>query len=55
MIWVKAIPFSKRCTTFFKACSVNKELRDKTIVYLAGFNITKKKFKDIIPNPSKTR
>jgi hypothetical protein len=36
-----------------KAYSVNKKLGDKTAVYLAGFNITKKKFRDIIPTLSR--
>ena len=32
----------------FKACSINKKLGDKAVVYLAGFNITKKKFRNTI-------
>jgi hypothetical protein len=49
------MPFSKRYTTISKAYSVNKELRDKTAAYLAGSNITKKKFRDIIPTLSRIR
>jgi hypothetical protein len=36
-----------------KAYSINKELGDKAVVYLASSNITKKKFRDIIPILSK--
>ena len=33
----------------FKAYSVSKKLGDKAMAYLATFNITKKKFKNIVP------
>jgi len=52
---VKAIPPSKRCTMVSKVCSISKELGDKAAVYLATSNITKKKFKNIVPTPSRTR
>jgi len=42
------MPPSKRYAMVFKVCSVNKELGDKAIVYLAGSAITKKKFKNIV-------
>ena len=46
------MPLSKRCATVFKACSVSKELGDKAAAYLAGFAITKKKFRNIVSTPS---
>ena len=52
-MWVKAIPLSKRCIMVFKVYSVSKELGDKAAVYLASFNITKKKFRKIIPTLSR--
>jgi len=54
-MWVKAMPPSKRCTTVSKACSVSKELGDKAVAYLATSNITKKKFRNIVPTLSRTR
>jgi len=51
---VKAIPPSKRCTTVFKVCSVSKELGDKVAAYLATSNVTKKKFRNIVPTLSGT-
>ena len=48
------MPLSKRYTTVSKACSVSKKLGDKAVVYLAGFNITKKKFRNTIPTLSRT-
>ena len=48
------MPFSKRCTTVSKAYSVNKELGDKTVAHLASSNVTKKKFRNIIPTPFRT-
>ena len=49
------MPLFKCCAMVFKACSVSKELRDKATVHLASSTVTKKKFKNIIPTPSKTR
>jgi hypothetical protein len=49
------MPLSKYYIMIFKACSVSKELRDKAIAYLAGSTVTKKKFRNIIPTPSRTR
>ena len=37
-----------------KACSVSKELRDKAVAHLATSSVTKKKFRNTIPTPSKT-
>jgi len=37
-----------------KAYSVSKELGDKAVAHLAISNITKKKFKNIVPTPSGT-
>ena len=45
---------SKRYTMVFKVCSISKELGDKAAVYLATFNITKKKFRNIVPTLSRT-
>ena len=53
--WVKAMPLFKRYTMVSKAYSISKELGDKAAMYLATFNITKKKFRNIVPTPSKTR
>jgi hypothetical protein len=47
------MPFSKYCTTVFKVYNVNKELGDEIIAYLAGSDVTKKKFKDTIPTLSR--
>ena len=49
------MPLSKRCAIVSKAYSVSKELGDKAAAYLATFNITKKKFRNIVPTPSRTR
>ena len=49
------MPLFKRYTIVFKAYSINKELGDKAAIYLATSNITKKKFKNIVPTLSKTR
>jgi len=38
----------------FKAYSISKELENKATAYLAGSNVTKKKFRNIIPTLSKT-
>ena len=52
------MPPSKRYTTVSKAYSVSKELGDKAIAqataYLATFNVTKKKFRNIVPTLSRT-
>ena len=53
--WVKAMPLFKRYTMVSKVYSVSKELEDKAAVYLATSNITKKKFRNIVPTPSRTR
>ena len=55
MTWVKAMPLFKCCTMVSKACSVSKELGDKAAAYLATFDITEKKFRNIVPTLSKTR
>jgi len=49
------MPPSKRCTTVSKAYSVSKELGDKATAHLATSNVTKKKFRNIVPTPSRTR
>ena len=49
------MPLSKRCAIVFKAYSVSKELGDKAAVYLAGFAVTKKKFRNIVFTLSGTR
>ena len=49
------MPLFKRCAIVFKVCSISKELGDKAAVYLATFNITKKKFRNIVPTPSRTK
>ena len=38
----------------FKAYSISKELGDKAAAYLAGSTITKKRFRNIVPTPSRT-
>jgi hypothetical protein len=38
-----------------KAYSISKELGDKAMAYLATSNITKKKFRNIVPTLSRTR
>ena len=48
------MPLSKRYATVFKVYSVNKELGDKATVYSASFNVTKKKFRNIVLTPSRT-
>ena len=48
------MPPFKRCTTVSKACSVSKELGDKAVAYLATSNVTKKKFRNIVPTLSRT-
>ena len=48
------MPPSKRCTMVFKAYSVSKELRNKAVAYSAISDVTKKKFKNIVPTPSRT-
>jgi len=47
------LPFKRR-TTVSKVCSVSKELGDKAIAYLATSNVTKKKFRNIVPTLSGT-
>jgi len=49
------MPPSKRYTTVSKVYSVSKELGDKAIAYLATSNVTKKKFRNIVPTPFRTR
>ena len=46
---------SKRYTIVSKVYSVSKELGDKAAAYLTTSNITKKKFRNIVFTPSKTR
>jgi len=48
------MPLSKRYTTVSKAYSISKELGDKATAYLATSNVTKKKFRNIVPTPSRT-
>jgi len=48
------MPLSKRCATVSKIYSISKELGDKAAAYLAGSNVTKKKFRNIIPTTSRT-
>ena len=45
----------KRYATVSKTYSVSKELGDKAAAYLATSGVTKKKFRNIILTPSKTR
>jgi len=54
-MWVKIIPLSKRYTMVSKIYSINKELGDKATAYLAGSTVTKKKFRNIVPAPFRTR
>ena len=49
------MPLSKRYATVSKVYSISKELGDKATIYLATFNITKKKFRNIVPTLSGTR
>ena len=49
------MPLFKRCAIVFKAYSVSKELGDKAAAYLATFNITKKKFRNIVSTPFRTK
>jgi hypothetical protein len=49
------MPLSKRYIMIFKACSVSKELGDKAMVHSASSTITKKKFRNIVFTPSRTR
>ena len=44
----------KRCAMVSKVYSVSKELGDKAAAYLAGFAVTKKKFRNIVLTPSRT-
>ena len=48
------MPLFKYYAIVFKACSVSKKSKDKAIVYLAGSTVIKKKFRNIVPTPSKT-
>ena len=45
---------SKRYTMVFKVYSISKELGDKAAAYLAISSVTKKKFKNTVPTPSRT-
>jgi len=49
------MPPSKRYIMVSKVYSVSKELGDKAMAYLATFNVTKKKFRNIISTLSRTR
>ena len=49
------MPLFKCYATVSKACSISKELGDKATIYLATFNITKKKFRNIVFTLSRTR
>jgi len=49
------MPPFKRYTTVSKAYSISKELGDKATAYSATSNVTKKKFRNIVPTPSGTR
>jgi len=49
------MPYSKRCAMVFKTCNISKELGDKAMAYLAGFKVTKKKFRNIVPTLSGTK
>jgi hypothetical protein len=48
------MPLSKRYATVSKVYSVSKELGDKAAAYLATSNVTKKKFRNIVPTLSRT-
>jgi hypothetical protein len=45
---------SKRYAIVSKVYSISKELGDKAAIYLATSNITKKKFRNIVPTLSRT-
>jgi len=49
------MPLSKRYATVFKVCSVNKKSEDKATAYSASSTVTKKKFRNTVPTPSRTR
>ena len=49
------MPLSKRCAIISKAYNISKKSGDKAMVYLAVSTVTEKKFKNIIPIPSKTK
>ena len=49
------MPLFKYCAMVFKACNISKELGDKAIVYLASSTIIKKKFRNTVPTPFKTK
>jgi len=49
------MPLFKHYTTVFKVYSVSKELGDKAIAHLAGFAVTKNKFRNIVPTLSGTK
>jgi len=48
------MPLFKRCAMVFKVYSVSKELGDKAATYLATSDVTKKKFRNIVPTLSGT-
>ena len=49
------MPLFKCCAMVSKACNINKKLEDKAAVYLAGSTITKKKLRNTVFTPSRTR
>ena len=49
------MPFYKYYAMVFMVCSVSKKSGNKAAMYLAGFAIIKKKFKNIVPTLSKTK
>jgi len=48
------MPLSKRYIIVSKVYSVSEKLGDKAAAHLASSGIIKKKFKNIIPTPSRT-
>ena len=48
------MPLFKRYAIVSKVYSISKELGDKATAYLATSNITKKKFRNIVPTLSRT-
>ena len=49
------MPLFKRCAIVSKVYSISKELEDKAAAYLAGFAVTKKKFRNIVLTLSGTK
>ena len=49
------MPLSKYYTIVFRVYNINKKLRNKAAAHLTSSTVTKKKFRNIIPIPSRTR